>query len=274
VVEEAEGHSRYGGVLAWARSDGDRWASTGLARLKSSLANTVWLEQPQEECAVDEKGGASRGRKLIGRNRVNLIVCWSGRFLFFVCEPPQGVNNQPNYNELTVGVDELVWGGLADRVGCRATHVDHAIGSDLLESSLHLDGREPGVVLKHQSGHTSDVGTGHGSAGDGVVNLVGRLACTVDPGGLDQLAGRSNVNTSAIVGERSTRVLLLTAGRTVDCGSRHGNSLRLASRAPGTGVGVLIASSHSEGHTGVNSSCSTRAGLRKQELRNLPESCC
>jgi len=28
--------------------------------------------------------GADRGRKMIGRNRVNLIVGWCGRFLFFV----------------------------------------------------------------------------------------------------------------------------------------------------------------------------------------------
>jgi len=29
-------------------------------------------------------GGAGRGRKLIGKNSVNLIVGWCGRFLFFV----------------------------------------------------------------------------------------------------------------------------------------------------------------------------------------------
>jgi len=31
---------------------------------------------------VEAWGGAGRGRKLIGRNRVNLIVGWCGRFLF------------------------------------------------------------------------------------------------------------------------------------------------------------------------------------------------
>jgi len=30
------------------------------------------------------EGGAGRGRKFIGRNLVNLIVGWCGRFLFFV----------------------------------------------------------------------------------------------------------------------------------------------------------------------------------------------
>jgi len=30
------------------------------------------------------KGGAEAGRKLIGRNPANLIVGWSGQFLFFV----------------------------------------------------------------------------------------------------------------------------------------------------------------------------------------------
>jgi len=30
-----------------------------------------------------ECGGAGRGRKLIGRNCVNLIVSWCGQFLFF-----------------------------------------------------------------------------------------------------------------------------------------------------------------------------------------------
>jgi len=30
------------------------------------------------------EGGAGRGRKLIGRNCLNLIVGWCGQFLFFV----------------------------------------------------------------------------------------------------------------------------------------------------------------------------------------------
>jgi len=30
------------------------------------------------------EGGAGRGRKLIGRNSVNLIVGWCGQFLFFI----------------------------------------------------------------------------------------------------------------------------------------------------------------------------------------------
>jgi len=33
---------------------------------------------------TNDKGGAGRGRKLIGRKPVNLIVGWCGRFLFFV----------------------------------------------------------------------------------------------------------------------------------------------------------------------------------------------
>jgi len=33
---------------------------------------------------IGELGGACRGKKLIGRNPVNLIVRWCGRFLFFV----------------------------------------------------------------------------------------------------------------------------------------------------------------------------------------------
>jgi len=33
---------------------------------------------------MNDKGGAGRGRKLIGRNPVNLIVGWCGQFLFFV----------------------------------------------------------------------------------------------------------------------------------------------------------------------------------------------
>jgi len=31
---------------------------------------------------LSDEGGAGRGRKLIGWNRVNLIVGWCGRFLF------------------------------------------------------------------------------------------------------------------------------------------------------------------------------------------------
>jgi len=31
-----------------------------------------------------DEGGAGRGRKVIGRKPVNLIVGWCGRFLFFV----------------------------------------------------------------------------------------------------------------------------------------------------------------------------------------------
>jgi len=43
------------------------------------------------------KGGASRGRKLIGRNSVNLIVDWCGRFLFFVVprQFSQGIGEWP-----------------------------------------------------------------------------------------------------------------------------------------------------------------------------------
>jgi len=33
---------------------------------------------------VGAVGGAGRGRKMIGRKSVNLIVGWCGRFLFFV----------------------------------------------------------------------------------------------------------------------------------------------------------------------------------------------
>jgi len=33
---------------------------------------------------IADKGGAGRGRKLIGRKLVNLIVGWFGQFLFFV----------------------------------------------------------------------------------------------------------------------------------------------------------------------------------------------
>jgi len=39
------------------------------------------------DCAAVHKGGAGRGRKWIGRKRVNLIVGWCGRFLFFVGWP-------------------------------------------------------------------------------------------------------------------------------------------------------------------------------------------
>jgi len=36
------------------------------------------------DTAINEQGGARRGRKVIGRNSINLIVRWCGLFLFFV----------------------------------------------------------------------------------------------------------------------------------------------------------------------------------------------
>jgi len=65
-----------GSLVGWRQDNGNR------SNQESKF------EGQQKRKIARPSGGAGRGRKLIGRNRVNLIVGWCGQFFFSVVLRP------------------------------------------------------------------------------------------------------------------------------------------------------------------------------------------
>lgn len=128
-------------------------------------------------------------------------------------------------------IAEGVLGGDADEVLLQLSGGDGSGGIVGVNGGLERE-----VVGKE----TSNVGRGHGSAGDGVDGVLG-----ADPGGLDAQTGGEDVSALAVVGKVGTAV--------IESRGTDGQGLASGSRRVLASIGVVVASGNGEVNTRADS---------------------
>jgi len=75
-----------------------------LSKIREQVTLAITLAFARSPSAKPQ-GGASRGRKLIGREPIHLIVGWCGRFLFFVvpCQFSQDIGEEGGARTMEIG---------------------------------------------------------------------------------------------------------------------------------------------------------------------------